>query len=67
MANGYSSESTQQELSNEYQYDRVKMIIIFFCFFVDWTKIISAVEGLIEIKVTKIIKFDLSDLLEAPT
>ena len=23
LANGYSSESTQQELSNEYQHDRV--------------------------------------------
>ena len=26
LANGYSSESTQQELSNEYKHDRVKMI-----------------------------------------
>ena len=25
MANGYSSESTQQELSDEYQHDRVSM------------------------------------------
>ena len=28
MANGYSSDSTQQELSTEHQYDRVKMIFI---------------------------------------
>ena len=26
LANGYSSESTQRELSNEYQHDRIKMI-----------------------------------------
>ena len=26
LANGYSSESTQHELSNEYQYDRISMV-----------------------------------------
>ena len=26
LAYGYSSESTDQELSNEYQHDRVKMV-----------------------------------------
>ena len=26
LANGYSSESTQRELSNEYQHDRVSMV-----------------------------------------
>ena len=46
MANGYSSESTQQELSNEYLYDRVKMISIGFCFFVPWMKVTTAAEGL---------------------
>ena len=30
LANGYSCESTQQELSNEYQHDRVLMIFKFF-------------------------------------
>ena len=30
LANGYSSESTQLELSNEYQHDRVKMILKIF-------------------------------------
>ena len=30
LANGYSSESTQQELYNEYQFGMVKMIFIFF-------------------------------------
>ena len=29
MVNGYSSESTQPELSNEYQHYRVKMIFLF--------------------------------------
>ena len=28
LAHGYSSESTQQELSNEYQYDRVSSVSI---------------------------------------
>ena len=27
LANGYSSESTQRELSNEYQHDRVWLVI----------------------------------------
>ena len=47
LANGYSSESTQRELSNEYQHHRVKMIFIIFCFFVRWTKVALALEGLI--------------------
>ena len=42
LANGYSSDSAQQELSNEYQHDRVKMIFLTFCFFVHWTKLTSA-------------------------
>ena len=46
MTNGYSSDRTQRELSNEYQHDKVKMIFIFFCFFVHWMKVISAAEGL---------------------
>ena len=36
LTNGYSSENTQQELSNEYQHDRVKVVIVkmfaFLCF-----------------------------------
>ena len=44
MAN--SSESSQQELSNEYQHDRVKMIFNNLCVFVLWTKVASALEGL---------------------
>ena len=33
MANGYSSDSAQQELCNEYQHGRVKMIFIIFVAF----------------------------------
>ena len=32
LANGYSSDSTQRELSNEYQHDMGKMIFIFLDF-----------------------------------
>ena len=31
---GYSSESTKRELSNEYQHDRVKMVLIIVCILV---------------------------------
>ena len=46
LANGYSSDSAQRELSNEYQHDRVKMIFIIFCAFVHLTQVTSASEGL---------------------
>ena len=46
LANGYSSESTQQELSNEYQYDRVKMVFKKLCICVLWMKVASASEGI---------------------
>ena len=42
----YSSESTPQELSNEYQHDRVKMVFKHFCVPLFWTKVASALEGL---------------------
>ena len=51
LANGYSSESTQQELSNEHQHDRVKMTFIPFLLLVHWTKVISASEGLNILKI----------------
>ena len=38
LANGYSFESAQRELSNEYQYDRVYMVFKSFCVLVLWTK-----------------------------
>ena len=43
---GYSSESTQQELSNEYQHDRVQMTFKDLCNLVLWTEVASALEGL---------------------
>ena len=46
LAHGYSFESTHQELSNAYQYDRVKMFFKEFCILVLWTKVGSALEGL---------------------
>ena len=46
LAYGYSSESTQRELSNEYQHDRVSMFFKDFCIPVLWTKVASALKGL---------------------
>ena len=46
LAYGYSFESTQQELSNEYQHDRVLMVFEKLCVLVLWTKVVSAFEGL---------------------
>ena len=46
LAHGYPSESNQRELSNEYQYDKVKMFFKEFCILVLWTKVGSALEGL---------------------
>ena len=47
LANGYSYESTQRELSNEYQHDRVSMVFKNISVPVRWTKVASALEGLI--------------------
>ena len=38
LANGYSSESTQRELFNEYQHDRVLMVFRNFYFLVIWNE-----------------------------
>ena len=46
LANGYSSESTQRELSNEYQHDRVWVFFKNLGVIVLWTKVASALEGL---------------------
>ena len=48
LANGYSSERAQQELSNEYQHDRVWMAFKNLCILVLWMKVALALEGLIE-------------------
>ena len=45
MANGYSSESTRRELSNEYQHDRVWMVFEILCVLVLWMNIALALEG----------------------
>ena len=42
LANGYSSESTQRGLSNEYQHDRVLMVLKNIYFLVIWTKVALA-------------------------
>ena len=46
LANGYSSESTQRDLSNEFQDDRVLMIFQESWILVLWMKVVSALEGL---------------------
>ena len=46
LANGYSSERTRRELSNEYQDDRVSMVFQESWILVLWTKVVSALEGL---------------------
>ena len=46
LAYGYSSDSTQWELSNEYQHDKVKMFFKNLCVLVPWKKVASASEGL---------------------
>ena len=47
LAHGYSFESTQRELSNEYQHDRLKIVFKNLCVFVLWPKVAlaSALEG----------------------
>ena len=46
LAHGYSSESTQRELSNEYQHDRVQMVFKNLCVPVLWMEVALALEGL---------------------
>ena len=46
LAHVYSSESAQQELSNEYQHDRVQIVFKNLCILVLWAKVASASEGL---------------------
>ena len=45
LVHGYSSESTQGELFNEYQLDRVSMVFKDRCKPVLWTKAASALIG----------------------
>ena len=46
LANWYSSESTQRELSNEYQHDMVRMVFKNLCVIVLLKKVASTVAGL---------------------
>ena len=46
QAYGYSSESTQLELSNGYQHDRVSMVFRNLCVHVLCTNVVSVLEGL---------------------
>ena len=46
LEHGYSSERSQQELSNEYQHDRVKMFFKNLCIRVLWMKVALALKGL---------------------
>ena len=46
LAHGYSSESTQRDLSNEYQHDRVWMFFINLCAIVLWIKVALALDRL---------------------
>ena len=50
LTNGYSSENSQRELSNEYQHDRVSMFFKNICFLVHRTKVASALKGLSELR-----------------
>ena len=45
-AKGCSSESTQEELSNEYQHDRVSIVFKNLCVLVLWTEAASTLDGL---------------------
>ena len=66
LAHGYSSESTQLELSNEYQCNRVLMVFKNLCILVLWTKVASALEGLSIIPVRWIKKPDTNLMLKRP-
>ena len=44
LVHGYSSESAQRELFNEYQHDRVKKVFKNICILMLWTEVASALE-----------------------
>ena len=63
LAYGYSSESTQQEMFNEYQHDRVKMVLTNICVLMHWMKVASALKGLSRIctqtvGIVRVLKFE---------
>ena len=57
LANCYSSERTQRELSNEYQHDSVWMDFKNRWIFVLGTKVVSALEGLNNLKTSLLFKY----------
>ena len=59
LANGYSSESILQVLSNEYQHDRVQMFSENLCILLLWKKLVLALKGLIMISQTKMKNWEL--------
>ena len=52
LARWYSSDSTQRELSSEYQHDRVYMVFKNLTILVLWIKVASALKGAKRIPVT---------------
>ena len=64
LANGYSFESTHQELFNEYQHDRVLMILKIICIPMLWTKVPSALEGLKSILLCNLPHLDISGSMD---
>ena len=68
LGNGYSTESTLRELSNEYQHDRVWMVFKNLCIIVRSKKVVSALEGSIttSIPISFVVtfQFSLSSYLE---
>ena len=47
MTHYYTSDGTQQELSKEYQHNRVNIVLSYICTSVPWTKVALVMKGLI--------------------
>ena len=62
LANSYSSDRTQRELSYEYLDDLVRIIFINLCILVHGTKVTSASEGLKCLSKTAIPKYLLAQI-----
>ena len=71
LANGYSSESTQRELSNEYQHDRVSMVFRHLGVLELWMIVALALEGLSTVSTAGAQKMPLACMclgkMDAPT
>ena len=62
VAYGYSTESAQRELSNEYQNDRVRMFSKNVCILVLWTNVASALVGVEVCTYCRMANFSVSQL-----